>query len=90
MHIWEAATNLIRLFVDTGMTYDDIKKKIAGSGGLVAHLGTNDARTVRTMMEQGNEGARLIFEAMAYQEGGIDRVSFDFLILIQFARGHLI
>ncbi|HHW03792.1 MAG TPA: butyrate kinase [Thermoanaerobacterales bacterium] len=61
------ATNLIRLFVDTGMTYDDIKKKIAGSGGLVAHLGTNDARTVRTMMEQGNEGARLIFEAMAYQ-----------------------
>ncbi|MDN5312878.1 MAG: butyrate kinase [Thermoanaerobacteraceae bacterium] len=59
--------DLVRMFVDRGMTYADVKKKIAGSGGLVAHLGTNDTRTVRAMIEQGDERARLVFEAMAYQ-----------------------
>jgi butyrate kinase len=42
-------------------------KKIAGRGGLVAHLGTNDARQVERRIKEGNEHARLIYEAMAYQ-----------------------
>jgi butyrate kinase len=42
-------------------------KKIAGRGGLVAHLGTNDARQVERRIEGGDEHARLIYEAMAYQ-----------------------
>lgn len=48
-------------------TLDDIKKKIKGNGGIVAYLGTNDAREVETMIEEGNEKAKLVYEAMAYQ-----------------------
>lgn len=48
-------------------TLDDIKKKIKGNGGLVAYLGTNDAREVEEMINNGDEKAELIFKAMAYQ-----------------------
>jgi butyrate kinase len=48
-------------------TLDDIKKKIKGNGGLVAYLGTNDAREVGQMIEKGNKEAELVYEAMAYQ-----------------------
>ncbi|MDF2547392.1 MAG: butyrate kinase [Anaerosolibacter sp.] len=48
-------------------TLDDIKKKIKGNGGLVAYLGTNDAREVGKMIEEGNKEAELIYQAMAYQ-----------------------
>lgn len=61
------ALDLVRLFIKDGMSISDIRRKLAGSGGMVAHLGTNDARTVNTRMEQGDERARLVFEAMAYQ-----------------------
>lgn len=48
-------------------THADIKKKIKGKGGIVAYLGTNDGRDVVKMIESGDENAKLIFEAMAYQ-----------------------
>jgi butyrate kinase len=48
-------------------TLDDIKKKIKGNGGLVAYLGTNDAREVEEMIEKGDKKAELLYEAMAYQ-----------------------
>jgi len=48
-------------------TYEEMIKKISGRGGLVAHLGTNDAQEVERRIEQGDEHARLIYEAMAYQ-----------------------
>ncbi|SHK26329.1 butyrate kinase [Tepidibacter formicigenes] len=48
-------------------TLDDIKKKIKGNGGIVAYLDTNDAREVEKMIEEGNEKAKLVYEAMAYQ-----------------------
>jgi butyrate kinase len=48
-------------------TYEEMFKKIAGRGGLVAHLGTNDAREVERRIEEGDEHARLIYQAMAYQ-----------------------
>ncbi len=48
-------------------TYEEMFKKIAGHGGLVAHLGTNDAREVERRIEEGDEYAKLIYEAMAYQ-----------------------
>lgn len=48
-------------------TYEEMFKKIAGRGGLVAHLGTNDAREVERRIEEGDEYAKLIYEAMAYQ-----------------------
>jgi butyrate kinase len=52
---------------DTHYTYKEMFKKIAGRGGLVAHLGTNDARQVERCIEKGDEHARLVYEAMAYQ-----------------------
>jgi len=42
-------------------------KKLRGNGGLKAYLGTTDAREVEKMIEAGDENAKLIYEAMAYQ-----------------------
>ncbi len=44
-----------------------IYKKLVGGGGLVAHLGTNDAREVERRINAGDEKAHLYYEAMAYQ-----------------------
>ncbi len=42
-------------------------KKLRGKGGISAYLNTLDAREVEKMIENGNEEARLVYEAMAYQ-----------------------
>lgn len=44
-----------------------IAKMLAGRGGLVAHLGTNDAREVEKRIAAGDERAKLVYEAMIYQ-----------------------
>ncbi len=49
------------------LTYDQMFRKIAGQGGLVAHLGTNSAVEVERRIAEGDAHARLIYEAMAYQ-----------------------
>ena len=48
-------------------TLEEIKKRLVGKGGLVAYLKTNDAREVEKMIEAGDEYARLVYSAMAYQ-----------------------
>jgi len=48
-------------------TENEIRKMVTGQGGLMAYLGTTDARLVRKWAEEGNANAKLIFEAMAYQ-----------------------
>ncbi|MBF4694356.1 butyrate kinase [Fusibacter sp. Q10-2] len=48
-------------------TFAEIKKKLRGKGGMTAYLGTNDAREVLKRIEDGDENAKLIFEAMGYQ-----------------------
>jgi butyrate kinase len=50
-------------------SYAQIRRMIAGQGGLVAHLGTNDAREVERRIAVGDEHARLIYRAMAYAIG---------------------
>lgn len=42
-------------------------RKLRGNGGLRAYLNTIDAREVESMINAGNEEAKLIYEAMAYQ-----------------------
>ncbi|MDX9828810.1 MAG: butyrate kinase [Anaerolineae bacterium] len=49
------------------MTYEKMFKKLAGRGGLVAHLGTNSAVEVERRITAGDSRARLVYEAMAYQ-----------------------
>ncbi|RZT22438.1 MULTISPECIES: butyrate kinase [Fictibacillus] len=46
---------------------DEVMKKLVGQGGLVAYLGTNDARTVEEKIENGDQRAALVYDAMAYQ-----------------------
>jgi butyrate kinase len=67
-------------------TLAEISKMVVGKGGLVAHLGTNDAREVERRIAEGDAQAEKIYRAMAYQvakevgraavalEGRVDRV----------------
>lgn len=54
-------------FEGVHLTYEEMFKKLAGEGGLVAHLGTNDALEVERRIAAGDGHARLVYEAMAYQ-----------------------
>jgi len=51
--------------MESGMTSQEMLKKVKSRGGLVAHLGTNDSRDVEKMMNEGDEHAKLIYDAMA-------------------------
>jgi butyrate kinase len=53
--------------LDAGQGYEAVMRKIVGQGGLVAHLGTSDAQEVELRIDAGDDHARLIYEAMAYQ-----------------------
>ena len=45
----------------------EMSSKIRGKGGLKAYFGTADCREIEKMIEEGNEQAKLMYEAMAYQ-----------------------
>lgn len=47
--------------------FDHISKLLKGKGGLVSYLNTNDAREVEKMIQNGDEYAKKVYEAMAYQ-----------------------
>ncbi len=59
--------DLVRLCFSNEYTQKEIKKMITGKGGLVAYLGTNNAYEVEKRVESGDQQAKLIYEAMAYQ-----------------------
>ncbi|QEK13153.1 butyrate kinase [Crassaminicella thermophila] len=59
--------DLVKMCFSGKYTLPEIKKKLTGKGGLVAYLGTNDAREVEKMIKEGNEKAKLVYEAMGYQ-----------------------
>lgn len=48
-------------------TKADMKKKIRGQGGLMAHLGTADALQVQDRIASGDEYAKSVYQALAYQ-----------------------
>lgn len=57
-------------------TYDDMKKKCRGKGGMAAYLGTSDAREIEKMIDDGDKKAALIYKAEAYQVAkGIGQLS---------------
>ncbi len=60
-------TQLIDLCYSGKYTYDWVRKRIKGEGGLVAYLGTNDALEVQKRIRKGDEKAKLVYRAMAYQ-----------------------
>ncbi|MCX7970118.1 MAG: butyrate kinase [Negativicutes bacterium] len=61
------SNGLVKLCFSGRYSQDEIKKMLAGNGGLVAHLGTSDVREVEQRLEQGDEKAGLVYEAMIYQ-----------------------
>lgn len=59
--------DLFEMCYDEKYSYEKIKKKLVGKGGVVAYLGTNDMIEVENMVENGDEKAELVFRTMAYQ-----------------------
>lgn len=59
--------DLVRVCFSNEYSQKEIKKMITGKGGLVAYLGTNNAYEVEKRVESGDQQAKLIYEAMAYQ-----------------------
>lgn len=59
--------SLINMCFSGKYTKQEIKKKVTGSGGLVAYLGTNDGREVQRRIKEGDIYAKFIYETMAYQ-----------------------
>ncbi|MCS7229160.1 MAG: butyrate kinase [Candidatus Kryptonium sp.] len=48
-------------------TEQEVRRMVMGKGGLVAYLGTNDASEVERRINSGDEYAKEVYEAMAYQ-----------------------
>ncbi|MDF2615942.1 MAG: buk [Sedimentibacter sp.] len=61
------ADELVRLCFSGKYTEVEIKKMIVGKGGITAYLGTNNAKEVSERAQNGDEKAKLIYSAMAYQ-----------------------
>lgn len=59
--------SLIRLCYSGKYTLEEVLKMNKGNGGLVAYLGTNSAYDIEKRAQEGDEEAKKIFEAMAYQ-----------------------
>lgn len=61
------AGDLVGLCYSGSFYREEVMKKLVGQGGLVGYLGTNDAVKVEKMIENGDEKAKLVYSAMAYQ-----------------------
>ena len=59
--------DLVNLSLSGKYLKKDIKKMLAGEGGLVAYLGTNNAYEVEQKADEGDDYAKQVMEAMAYQ-----------------------
>jgi butyrate kinase len=59
--------DLLDLALSGQLDKKQIQGRLVGQGGLAAYLGTTDAQVVEGMVGAGDEKAKLIFEAMAYQ-----------------------
>ena len=58
---------LIAMCFSGKYSQEEMHAMVSGQGGLVAYLGTNDAREVEMSVNQGDEKAAFYLEAMAYQ-----------------------
>ncbi|WP_459130192.1 butyrate kinase [Guggenheimella bovis] len=58
---------LAEIIYKNNLTPKEAKTMIRGKGGVVAYLGTNDLRAVEERVKAGDEQAKFITEAMAYQ-----------------------
>lgn len=61
------AADLIHLCFSGEYTEEQLIKKVAGQGGLAAHLDTNDVKEIIHRIEKGDQKAQLLIDAMIYQ-----------------------
>ncbi len=61
------AGDLVELCFSGDYYREEIMKMLVGQGGFVGYLGTNDAVKVEQMIQNGDEKAKKVYEAMAYQ-----------------------
>ena len=59
--------SLIKMCYSGDYTEKEVYSKVVGRGGYVAYLDTNDARDVIKLEEEGDEEAKLYFDAFIYQ-----------------------
>lgn len=59
-------TPIIDLCFSGKYTPKELRRLFIGGSGLVAHFGTNSTIEVERMIAEGNQRARLVYEAMAY------------------------
>lgn len=59
--------SLVRMCFSGQYTEEQMQKKICGQGGLMSYLGTNSGLEVEDRIEAGDNTAREVYEAMAYQ-----------------------
>lgn len=60
------ADQLVDMIINNRVTAAEAAKKLAGKGGLVAHLDTNDAREVEKRINEGDQHAETVYQAMIY------------------------
>lgn len=58
---------LVELCFSGNYTIEEIKKMLAGQGGTMSYLGTNDGLEIEKRIDAGDGFAKEVFEAMAYQ-----------------------
>ncbi len=80
------ANQLVKLCFSGKYTQKEIIDRLIKKGGVFSYKGTKDMRELERMMDDGDEEARLLYEAMAYQvakevgamatvlEGEVDRI----------------
>lgn len=61
------SVGLVHLAFSWRYTLPELSRMIVGRGGLVAHLGSNDAREVEARIQAGDAEAERVYRAMAYQ-----------------------
>lgn len=62
-----AALKLVDLCFSGRYEHPALRKMIKGRGGLTAYLGTNDGREIVKRIEEGDEQARAVYRALAWQ-----------------------
>lgn len=59
--------DLIKMCFSGEFTLEEMQNKVQGQGGLMSYLNTTDAEEILHRIKNGDEYAKLIFDAMAYQ-----------------------
>lgn len=58
---------LVKMCYSGKYTYNEMKEKISGKGGLYSYFKTMDVREIEAMANEGNQKADIVLDALAYQ-----------------------